>query len=72
MMVIQLTSNKTGNKTIFPANRCSWTQVDDAGSGLTIENVWYDTGAGRMYLSDEKAESVMLGFIGKSGKFIAI
>ena len=71
MMVIQSTSNETGSKMIFPAALCSWEQVEDAGS-VSIDNVWFHTGGThRLNLSSGKG-SVLLGYIGKSGRFIAI
>ena len=70
-MVIQHTNDKTGNKMIFPAERCSWDQVEDADS-VSINNVWFqNSGKPRIYLSNENG-SVLLGHIGKSGRFVAI
>ena len=71
MMVIQRTSNKTGDTTIFPADKCTWQQIVDADSGLVIENVWFYPGGSGMYLSVASA-SVLLGHIGKSGRFVAM
>ena len=71
MMVIEHT-NATGVKTIFPADRCTWQQVDSTGSGYSIDVV-------RFYPGDTNATDLsgtnlsnMLGYIGKSGRFVAI
>ena len=54
---------------LFPADRCSWQQADSAdGIGYTINTV-------RFYGSTGNAvtlTSAVLGFIGKSGRFVAI
>ena len=71
MMVIEHT-NTTGVKTIFPADRCTWQQVDSTGSGYSIDVVrFYPGDAAATDLSPD-GTSNMLGFIGKSGRFVAI
>ena len=71
MMVIEHT-NVDGDKTIFPADRCTWRQVDNTGSGYAIEDVrFYPGNAVANNLSGANLSN-MLGFIGKSGRFVAI
>ena len=77
MMVIEHT-DASDNKTIYPADRCSWRQantVDTDGDpigGYSINTVmFYPGNAGAENLSGS-GTSNMLGFIGKSGRFVAI
>ena len=70
MMVIEHT-NATGARTIFPADRCTWQQVDDT-NGYSIDVVrFYPGDAAATDLSPD-GTSNMLGFIGKSGRFVAV
>ena len=85
MMVIRGTVDTTitqagfasGDTRIFPADRCVWEQVDDATGGYSITNasfvgLTHTPGAtpaqGRYILLTD----AQLGFIGKSGRFVAI
>ena len=63
MMVI-----KDGAGVIYPADLCTWEQVDNGGfNGYDITNVlFYGTGTGVAKTGCE------LGFIGKSGRFVQI
>ena len=71
MMVIEHT-DASDNKTIYPADRCSWRQVDSTGSGYSINTVmFYPGNAGAENLSGS-GTSNRLGFIGKSGRFVGI
>ena len=84
-MVIQGTVSGTftgsgfadGDTRIFPADRCVWEQVDDATGGYSVQNVDFvglthtpgGTPTTGRYVSVTNAQ---LGFIGKSGRFVAI
>ena len=82
MMVIQGTVSGTwtntgfddGDTRIFPADRCVWSQVDDATGGYSIDNATFvglthsNTTTGRYVILTD----AQLGFIGKSGRFVAI
>ena len=71
MMVIEHT-DASDNKTIYPADRCSWRQGDSTGSGYSINTVmFYPGNAGAENLSGSNTSN-MLGYIGKSGRFVAI
>ena len=82
MMVIQGTVNGTyagtgfddGDIRIFPADRCVWSQVDDTTGGYSIDNaafvgLTHTTPSNGSYV---QLTSATLGFIGKSGRFVAI
>ncbi len=83
MMVIEFTNNsaavvlltRTGESRVFPADRCSWVTIDEAGSrGYAIENVVFypgNTSEDGFVIPTAQAQ-VRLGFIGKSGRFVAI
>ena len=87
MMVIQGTVSTTitntnafvsGDTRIFPADRCVWEQVDDTTGGYSIDNVAFvglthstvgGTNVTGRYIQLTAAQ---LGYIGKSGRFVAI
>ena len=82
MMVIRGTVGPEGNANrlfnhIFPADRCTWQQIDDAsGRGYGITDVRYYPGT-TSTLGGESAPvhtiaDAELGFIGKSGRFVEI
>ena len=67
----------SGDTRIFPADRCVWSQVDDADGGYSIENASFvglthtpgaNPTSGRYILLTDAT----LGYIGKSGRFVAI
>ena len=67
----------SGDTRIFPADRCVWEQVDDTTGGYSIDNVSFvglthtpggTPTAGRYILLTDAT----LGYIGKSGRFVAI
>ena len=61
--------NSTG---IYPADRCSWMQVPET-RGYSIDRVFFYTGnAAAVQLDPDGIVSIELGFIGKSGRFVAI
>ena len=70
MMVIEHT-NATGVRTIFPADRCTWQQVDDT-NGYSIDVVRFYPGDTNATDLSGSGLSNMLGFIGKSGRFVAV
>ena len=67
MMVLALTSGAT--TTIYPADRCTWTEHSDA-NGYHIE--------APMFVTDSAAaigatgDTIELGYIGKSGRFVSV
>ena len=78
MMVIRGTaaSNTAGvptdANTMFPADRCSWIQGDAPdGNGYVVSSVFFYPGAGGTN-SDVSITGAVLGYIGKSGRFVAI
>lgn len=58
--------------TIYPADRCTWTQepapASSAPGQYGIENGFYVNHTTSVDLGDD----ISLGFIGKSGRFVAI
>ena len=63
-----------GDIRIFPADRCIWEQVDDTTGGYSIDNAAF---AGLTHTEAGNGEfirltSATLGYIGKSGRFVAI
>lgn len=73
MLVIQGTATGT-NSTIFPADKCTWNQVDPPGgvgsNTYTINNARFYTGnAG---IAGLPIATPVLGQIGKSGRFVAL
>ena len=69
----------TTNGNIFPADRCTWAQQDDPAGGYRITNANFYPGAsvdGVLGLSAPATHiaiaSPVLGYIGKSGRFVAI
>ena len=71
MMVIEHT-DASNNRTIYPADRCSWRQGDNTGSGYSINTVMFYPGNASAENLSGSSTSNMLGFIGKSGRFVAI
>ena len=56
-------------RSLFPADRCSWQQADSA------DGIGYRITTARFYGSTGNAITLtgaVLGFIGKSGRFVAI
>ena len=88
MMVIRGTVNITitnagfasGDTRIFPADRCVWSQVDDSTGGYSIDNASFvglthtpgGSGAGEATGRYVLLTDAQLGYIGKSGRFVAI
>ena len=76
MMVIQATTPDSGNQPGFiaetryvvPAENCIWTQQTDTDGGYTIGNARYIHTNGQV----EQLNNPVLGYIGKSGRFVAI
>ena len=54
---------------IFPADRCTWTQLNDPQGGYLIDDAyfWDGTTTGGTTIDNPR-----LGFIGKSGRFVEI
>ncbi len=76
MMVLQGTVG-TLNPGIFPADKCVWMQVDDASGGYSIAEAVFIPGGnapvgGGIAAQLHNITDPMLGFIGKSGRFVAI
>ena len=73
-MVIEHTNSTAATpvKTIFPADRCTWRQVDDADGGYSIDVVLIYPGNTNARDLTGTDLSNMLGYIGKSGRFVAI
>ena len=75
MMVVRGTTPNTGNQAgflpddqyIVPAENCIWRQQDDA-EGYSIVNVRYIHTDGNAQVLN----NAVLGYIGKSGRFVAI
>ena len=76
MMVIRGTTPSTGNAPgfapntvyILPAENCIWTQSDAPDGGYSISGVSYIHTNG----AAESLTSATLGYIGKTGRFVAI
>ena len=76
MMVIRGTTPSTGNapgfapdtQYILPAENCIWTQSPAADGGYSIGGVSYIHTNG----AAEPLTNATLGFIGKTGRFVAI
>jgi len=60
---------KDGTSTvIYPADRCSWKQADDtSGYGYKINTAVFYNATGTTSIANP-----VLGYIGKSGRFVAI
>ena len=71
MMVIEHT-DASSNRTIYPADRCSWRQADNTGGGYSINTVTFYPGNTTATDLSGSGTSNMLGYIGKSGRFVAI
>ena len=76
MMVVQgaaatATAGLTQNSVyIFPAHRCTWQQVYATdGSGYKVVNALFHAGAGTT--ASVVINNPRLGYIGKSGRFVA-
>lgn len=67
MMVIRGTLGGTAN-TILPADRCSWIQAVDTNGGYNVGTVLFYDGV----VAGASVTAANLGFIGKSGRFVAI
>ena len=69
----------TANITIWPADRCTWTQVNPTTSNgsYSITNAFFWPGASVATAGVTNADAVSipdatLGFIGKTGRFVEI
>ena len=52
----------------FPADRCTWTQVDDSTGGYSVSNVRFlGNGTSAATLTTPR-----LGYVGKSARFVPI
>ena len=73
MMVIEHTNATAATPvtTIFPADRCTWRQVDDT-NGYSIDVVLFYPGNTNATDLTGTNLSNRLGYIGKSGRFVAI
>ena len=71
MMVIEHI-NASDEKTIYPADRCSWRQVDNASGGYSINTVMFYPGNAAAEDLTGAGATNLLGFVGKSGRFVAI
>ena len=60
--------NATVGGDIFPADRCTWTQIADPNGGYDITNAAFWSGDG----SSQIIQAPKLGYIGKSGRFVKI
>ena len=76
MLAIQGAAATTGNNLtagrvyIFPADRCTWQYVEATdGSGYKVVNVLFHFGASTT--ASLVVNNPRLGFIGKSGRFVA-
>ena len=64
--------------TIWPADKCTWTQTNSAdGEGYLVENAIFWPGVQVTIGTNVSADGIRLnntrlGFIGKSGRFVAI
>ena len=71
MMVIEHGSGAT--RTIYPADRCRWTQHTDADGGYHVEDVFFYPGnAAGAAITTTAGDTLTLGVIGKSGRFTGI
>ena len=66
-----------GDVRIFPADRCIWEQVDDSTGGYSIDNaafvgLTHNIGGSPATGGFVMFSSATLGYIGKSGRFVAI
>lgn len=56
---------------MYPADRCTWeTAADDQGTGYVVQRATYYNGASST--GTDLGDTVRLGYIGKSGRFVEI
>ena len=78
MLVIQINPAATGEDTrIYPADRCSWVQVDAPGSmtpgQYSINSVTLYRGNDNGFnIGAATGDTIQLGVLGKSGRFTPI
>ena len=59
----------TSERHIFPADRCTWTQLDNPNGGYEIDDATFWDGNSSLGTA---IDNPRLGFIGKSGRFVQI
>ena len=64
MLVIKNTTSGV----IYPADRCSWVEAPASGGGYSINTVLFYDGVS----AGATVATPVLGFIGKSGRFVKI
>ncbi|MBC6414677.1 MAG: hypothetical protein GDA45_07360 [Chromatiales bacterium] len=58
---------------LFPADRCTWQQIDSTlPSGYSIQNARFINTGGGATTNAVTLTNATLGYIGKSGRFVAI
>ena len=74
MMMIEHTNATAATPvvTLFPADRCTWRQETTSGGGYSIDVVLFYPGNTNATDLTGTNLSNRLGYIGKSGRFVAI
>ena len=59
----------TADVSLFPADRCVWSTEPDTNGGYTVAAAEFCPPGGTSYTG---IDSPVLGYVGKSGRFVAI